>query len=183
MEKILSEEERRTWEAEEPRSDFATRTLERMIRQSQAEGESFGIAANARSVSVVRPVFPKKGVLAPLLLVAIFFSFAAAAALGSLVSRKSVVSSENGTKGDAFSAPARQVEVGIPASTAHAEREPEVPASHKLPRRAGKGSPEKAGAPDTEQTTKSSSSSRKKEPLHFPQCECGTSGIVCSCAD
>lgn len=152
------------WSYDEPPRDFA-----RDLAQ---------LAISERAQSGTRRT--RHGVVVPLLLAAFFVSLGAAAAWSRFGSPEigavEVSAPELTTKREKLS-------FAVHARGASAERERAKSEPPESGRRANTrlAPPTFAKSQDAQEIE--SEASQRPRAVHFPSCECGTSGVVCSCAD
>jgi hypothetical protein len=152
-----------SWRSDEPPSDFARNIVEAAARE-QARG---GTQRTGR------------GVVIPLLLAAIFLSVGAAAAWG--VRQKTETSTAEQAEPIAPLTKGEQLSFALHARSANAEREQAKENDQKRP-----PPPKAENAPQPPKSDEIDNLGDESAPprvLHLPKCECGTSGVVCSCAD
>jgi hypothetical protein len=151
------------WSPSRPPSDFAEKVTSRFLQERPTVSR-----------------WPKGRVLVPLLLAALFLSAGAFAAWQEFRPRLSLVGD------DALPAEKRsgtqETRVRLHQVHQSGQAEPErhkEPVAPQPPRKARKDVPAKV---DEIPENKSSGPTPPKK-LHLPDCECGTSAIVCSCSE
>jgi hypothetical protein len=159
------------------RSEVSERDLERALDQWTADEPSSDFAARiAQKVSQggTRSARAGRSVVVPLFLAAIFVSLGAAAAWDTWARPVLTVEVERG----ADPAAKRQIVSLKPHSQiVSAERDQEAAEQGSLrPQLRKVAAPEAAEQVDEEPPT-------PPRVVHVPRCECGTSGVVCSCAE
>lgn len=150
---LLSEDD---WPVDDVPPEFSARVASLCLEQRSAGG-------GVRS----------RGLFVPVLLVALLVSFGAVASLASYAEgRVRLLPAE-----DTGTLAPREHRVSVPLSTGSAFAERAVPAEPEVPT---PRSAKPAREPNPEVLPDMPKPPRQ---VHQPRCECGTSGVVCSCAD
>ncbi len=152
----------REWSADEVPDDFATRVV-LAARGGQAIHPS---PKASRSLGV------------PLLLVAIFVSVGAAAAWDRYERRQPIAGPGAASQGDAPGARPSRLSFHLVSDDGRAEREETATASTKAAKGKRIQTPNVLISAVDEATVDT-----KPRVVHWPKCECGTSGVVCACSD